>query len=389
MPWKESHAVDERLKFIADMKRGDLTMVELSRIYGVSRKTAYKWVGRYETSGPEGLLELSRAPHHRPCAVADDVIELVVAVRRRYPTWGARKILATLERQRLGIRLPAASTVAKLLERRGLVRRRRRRYRAPPYGGPFAECNRANDVWCADFKGRLTLGNERACHPFTLSDAYSRYLLRCEGLSRTTVNMVQPIFESAFREYGLPAAIRTDNGPPFSTVTAGGLSRLAIWLVKLGVRPERIEPGRPTQNGRHERIHKTLKEETAIPPAASMILQQRRFDEFRRVYNDERPHEALGQKPPAEFYAPSSRLFPARLHEPEYGPNAEVRRVRYHGYVKWRGAEVFISETLRGEPVGIEHVTEERWTVRYGPLLLGHLDPRNRLQRPRERRGAR
>lgn len=384
MPWKVSCAVDERLKFIADWKRGEASMVELSRVYGVSRKTAYKWLGRYEDSGPEGLLEASRAPRHRPWAVGDEVVELVVGMRKRFPTWGARKILAKLERQRLGIRLPAASTVAEILSRRGLVRRRRRRYSAPPYGGPFTDCKQPNDVWCADFKGRLVLGDEHACHPFTLSDAFSRYLLRCEGLSRTTTNVVQPIFESAFREHGVPAAIRTDNGPPFSTVTVGGLSRLAIWLVKLGVRPERIEPGKPTQNGRHERIHKTLKEETATPTAASMTAQQRRFDEFRKVYNDERPHEALGQRPPADVYRPSPRPFPTRLREPEYGPNAEVRRVRYHGYVKWRGAEVFVSETLRGEPVGIEQVTEEQWTVRYGPLLLGRLDADNHLHRPRK-----
>jgi putative transposase len=384
MPWKESCAVDERLKFIADWKRGELSMTELSRMYGVSRKTVYKWLGRYQRDGPAGLLEGSRAPLHRPDAVGEEVVELVVAVRKTRPTWGARKILAALERQRLGVRLPAASTVAEILSRRGLVRRRRRRYSAPAYRGPFASCSGPNDTWCADFKGRLMLGNKHACHPLTLSDAYSRYLLRCEGLSLTHFSNVQPIFESAFREYGLPLAIRTDNGPPFSTVTIGGLSRLAIWLVKLDVTPERIEPGKPTQNGRHERIHRTLKEDTASPPSPTMAAQQRRFDEFRRVYNEERPHEALGQKPPAECYQASPRVFPTKLHEPEYGPNVEVRRVRHDGLVKWRGGQVFVSETLRAEPIGIEQTGEEQWTVRYGPLLLGWLDATNRLRRPRD-----
>jgi putative transposase len=376
--------VDERLKFIADWKRGEFAMSELARMYGVSRKTVYKWLGRYGRDGPMGLLEVSRAPHHRPDAVADDVVELLVAMRKKRPTWGARKILAALERQQLGVRLPAASTVAEILSRRGLVRRRRRRYRAPGYGGPFASCAAPNDTWCADFKGRLMLGNKHVCHPLTLSDAYSRYLLRCEGLSRPDFSAVQPIFESAFREYGLPLSIRTDNGPPFATVTVGGLSRLAIWLVKLGVAPERIEPGKPTQNGRHERIHRTLKEETATPPAASMPAQQRRFDEFRRVYNDERPHEALGQTPPAECYGPSPRPFPTKLCEPAYGANVEVRRVRHDGSVKWRGGQVFVSETLRAEPVGIEQTEEEQRAVRYGPLLLGCLDAKNRLRRPRD-----
>jgi transposase InsO family protein len=349
----------------------------------VSRKTAYKWITRYSLAGPAGLLELSRAPHSRPSAVPEDLVELLVRVRKKRPTWGARKILAALKGERLGVRLPAASTVAVILARRGLVRRRRRRYSAPPYGGPFASCSQPNDVWSADFKGRLVLGNGHACHPFTLSDNASRYLLRCEGLTRTNANVVQPLFESAFREYGLPTAIRTDNGPPFASVTAGGLSRIAIWLVKLGIRPERIQPGKPTQNGRHERIHKTLQEETARPTAQDMPGQQRKFDEFRRIYNDERPHEALGQRPPAVVYASSPRPYPARVREPEYQPNVETRRVRYHGYVKWRGGEVFVSETLRGEPVGIEQTSEEQWTVRYGPLLLGHIDSRNRFHRPR------
>lgn len=381
--------MDERLKFVADVRRGDFTFSELCRVYGVSRKTGYKWLSRYEAVGPPGLLELSRAPHHRPDAIEDDVIQLVLAVRKRWPTWGARKILAKLDEQRLGIRLPAASTVALLLAKHGFVHRRRKRYCAPPSGGPFARCDAPNDLWCADFKGRLILGNQHVCHPFTLSDANSRYLLRCEALSRTTSDHVQPLFESAFREFGLPHVIRTDNGPPFSTVTVGGLSRIAVWLVKLGVRPERIDPGKPTQNGRHERIHRTLQEETARPPARNLAAQQRAFDEFRRCYNIERPHEALGQKPPATRYEASPRSYPIRPKSPEYGPNVEVRSVHYRGYIKWRGAEVYLSETLQGEPVALEEA-DDGWTVRYGPLLLGTIDAKNRFRRPtRPRPGGR
>jgi transposase InsO family protein len=383
--------VDERLKFIAAWKqRDDNSFTELCRVYGVSRKTGYKWISRYEAEGPVGLLELSRAPLRRPGAVTEDVAELLVGVRRRHPTWGARKILATLERQRLGVRLPAASTVAQLLARRGFVKKRRRHCHAPAFAGPFARCTAPNDVWCADFKGRLVLGDKRVCHPFTLSDAYSRYLLRCEGLSRTSSYEVQPLFESAFREFGLPAAIRTDNGPPFATVTAGGLSRLAIWFVKLGIVPERIDPGKPTQNGRHERIHKTLAQETARPPARNMQLQQRAFDSFRKTYNEERPHEALGQQPPSEHFDASPRKYPVRLQEPTYGPNVEVRRVRYSGGIKWRGEEVFIGETLAGEPVGLEPSgAGGEWNVRFGPLMLGFVDAKNRFRRPVKGTGRR
>lgn len=387
MPWKESCAVDERLKFVADWKRGESTVVELSRVYGVSRKTAYKWLGRYATSGPTGLVELSRAPHHVPWAVSDELVERIVEIRKAWPTWGARKILAELQKHIRG-QLPSASTVAEILDRRGLVRHRRRRRHVPPLSQPFQDCRAPNDVWCADFKGRLVLGDHRACYPFTLSDAYSRYLLRCDGLSRTRESDVQPLFDSAFREYGLPVALRTDNGPPFASVTVGGLSRLAIWFIKLGIRPERIDPGRPTQNGRHERIHRTLNEETAQPPGANMTIQRQRFDAFRRAYNCVRPHEALGQQPPADYFQPSPRRYPTRLQDPDYGPGIDVRRVRQHGAIKWHGGELFISETLRGEPIGIEQTAEKQWTVRYGPLLLGYIDEANQFRRPRpERRG--
>lgn len=388
MPWKESCAVDERLKFVAEVRCGVDSVAELARAYGVSRKTAYKWLGRYQEVGPEGLLERSRAPHSRPWTLSDDVAELIVALRKKRPTWGPRKLLAALERERLGIRLPAASTVAELLSKRGLVAHRRRARKTPVYQGPFSACRAPNQVWCADFKGHFFLGNNHVCHPLTITDAFSRYLLRCEGLTRTGETSVREHFESAFREFGLPEAIRTDNGVPFSSIAAGGLSRLAVWWIKLGIRPERIEPGKPTQNGRHERFHRTLQQETASPPEGNMAAQQRAFDAFRTVYNDERPHEALGQQTPASRYVSSTRLFPARVREPEYGDDAEVRRVHYAGYMKWRGHTVFVSETLAGEPVGLTQVEDGRWEVRYGPLLLGQIDDEGRFSRPRPGRSA-
>ena len=375
--------MDERVKFVAEVRCGVATVTELARVYGVARKTAYKWLRRYASQGPLGLLERSRAPHANPNAVPDALIELIVALRKKRPTWGPRKLLVALERERTGMKLPAASTVAEILSRRGLVVHRRRARRTPIYQGPFTAWRAPNQVWCADFKGHFFLGDNHVCHPLTITDGFSRYLLRCEGLSRTHEFAVRPHFEAAFREFGLPEAIRTDNGVPFSSVGVAGLSRLSIWWVKLGIRPERIEPGKPTQNGRHERFHRTLQQETASPPAADMTAQQRAFDEFRTVYNEERPHEGLGQKTPASQYAPSSRAYPGRLREPEYGDDAEVRRVHHHGEVKWRGHETFIGEALCGEPVGISEADDGRWAVRYGPLLLGFIDDKGAFKRPR------
>jgi transposase InsO family protein len=227
MPWKESCIMEERLKFIVEARGGVAGIAELARAYGVSRKTAYKWLGRYEEAGAPGLLERSRAPHSMPWAVPEEVAALIVALRKRRPTWGPRKLLAALEGEQLGIKLPAASTVAELLSRRGLVVHRRRARRTPLYQGPFTACRAANQVWCADFKGHFLLGNHRVCHPLTITDAFSRYLLRCEGLSRTGEPDVRPQFDSAFREFGLPEAIRTDNGAPFATTAPAGLSKLA------------------------------------------------------------------------------------------------------------------------------------------------------------------
>lgn len=380
--------MDERVKFVAEVRCGVATVKELARMYGISRKTAYKWLGRYASQGPVGLLEQSRAPHGNPNAVPDEVVELLVALRKKRPTWGPRKLLAALERQRLGLRLPAASTVATILATRGLVAHRRRARRTPVYDGPFTSCRAPNQVWCADFKGHFALGDRHVCHPLTITDAFSRYLLRCEGMARTDGPAVREHFDAAFCEFGLPEAIRTDNGVPFSSIAVGGLSRLNIWWIKLGIRHERIEPGKPTQNGRHERFHRTLQQETASPPEANMAAQQRAFDAFRVVYNEERPHEALGQRTPASRYVPSARAYPVRPREPEYGDGTEVRRVRYSGEVKWKGREVFVTETLAGEPIGITEADDGLWEVRYGPLLLGEIDESGRFSRPRPGRSA-
>ena len=379
--------MEERMAFVIEHGGGALSMAELCRCYGVSRKTGYKWIGRFASAGVDGLKDRSRAPHHHAHAMSAVVEEAVVAARRGHPTWGPRKLKAWLARHRPDEDWPAASTIGEMLRREGLVVRRRRRHRAPPRSAPFAACGAPNDVWCTDFKGWFRTGDGARCEPLTISDGYSRYLLRCQAVRRTDETHVWPIFDAAFREFGLPLVVRSDNGPPFASVAAGGLSPLAVKLVKAGVRPERIDPGAPQQNGRHERLHLTLKQDTASPPAPTVRQQARRFAAFRRLYNDDRPHEALGQTPPAAHYQPSPRRWSGRLEAPDYPDDHAVRRVRTSGEIKWRGRCVYISETLAGEPVGLAEGDDAIWTVCFGPVALGVIDRHGRLKRPARRPG--
>ena len=374
MPWREICPMEERARFIIECVRGELTMTALCRQYGISRKTAYKWWDRFEAEGSVRLADRSRACHSHPNATAPEVVTLLIAARKRHPTWGPRKLIAWLAAHYPGLRLPAPSTAGDLLTRHGLARRRRRRVQAAPYTEPFLACDGPNVVWCADFKGGFRVGNGCRCNPLTISDAFSRYLLRCEAMTWMDEARVRPAFESAFGEFGLPHAIRTDNGPPFATVAPGGLSRLAIWWLKLGIRPERIPLGTPQQNGRHERLHRTLKDETTRPPAHTLADQQRVFDRFRRVYNDERPHEALGQKPPGTVYTASPRRYPVALREPEYPAGMAVRSVRQNGSLKWKGAEPYVGAPLAGERVGLEELGDGRWRVYFAELPLGVIE---------------
>lgn len=374
MPWKESRVEDERLQFIADWERDECGMSELCRRYGVSRPTGYKWVDRYERFGLDGLKDVARAPHSHPNATPQGVERLVLQGRLKHPTWGPRKLVAWLGPRHPGLRLPAPSTAGEILRRHGLVVGRRRKRRQAPYTEPFVGYEGANATWCADFKGWFRTRDGDRVDPLTVSDGYSRYLLTCRAVRRADYACVRPVFERLFRAHGLPVAIRTDNGVPFASVAAGGLSRLSVWWIKLGIVPERIAPGHPEQNGRHERMHRTLKAETARPPRATRRAQQRAFDAFRREYNEERPHEALGQRPPASAYRPSVRPCPSRVPEMEYGAGFEVRRVRSNGQIKWRGATHFLSEVLVGEPVGLRREDERIWKVYFGPVELARWD---------------
>ena len=379
MPWKEWSVMDERREFMVAWDRGEESLAELCRQYGVSRPTAYKWIERYAAEGQAGLAERSRAPRRCWQAMEASIAEQIVGARERHPRWGPRKLRAYLAAKDPQTHWPAASSIGELLSRKGLVQRRRVRRRTPAYTQPLAHAGEPNQVWCADFKGWFLCGNGERCDPLTISDSYSRYLLRCRCVEKSDGPHVRAIFETVFGECGLPVAIRTDNGPPFASPAPAGLSRLSMWWLRLGIRHERIEPGCPEQNGRHERLHQTLQQETADPPAANLRRQQERFRDFEREYNQQRPHEALGNRTPASVYVLSARPYPARLPELAYPPGVQFRLISHNGYLSWKRDRVFVSEVLAREQVGLLEGEQEVYEVYYGPLLLGWFDSSERV----------
>lgn len=377
MPWKEAVPVEKRWDFVQCALRREQRFSALCRMFGVSRQNGYKWVERFKTLGRPGLEELSRRPKNSPFATPNEQQQMLVALRHKWPNWGPRKLLDVLEKKHPSVRWPAASTVGTLLVREGLVKPRRLRHKTPAYEHPFLAYVEPNDVWCADFKGQFLLRGGRYCYPLTVTDGVSRYLLECRSLPGIHEKPARRALEQLFREYGMPQAIRTDNGPPFaSTLAVCGLSRLAVWLVRLGIRPERIEPGKPQQNGRHERMHRTLKQETTHPPAHTLEAQQRVFDSFRRAFNEERPHEALGMKRPAEVYRSSPRQYPEKLNELEYPSWNTVRVVDANGCICVNYTPVFVGRTLVRERIGLEPIDDGVWLVRFGFLEIGRLDER-------------
>ncbi len=384
MPWNKTDAMTERTEFVLEWYRrwdegeGRTNMAALCRAFGISRETGYVWVRRFRDGGHSvtALAERSRRPKTNPRQVDAVMEDAIVQVKKRYPYWGPRKLKAWLEERRPEFSFPAASTIGELLKRNGLVRKRRKRLRTPPHTSPFADCGSPNDVWCVDFKGHFRVGDGTRCYPLTIMDAHSRFLLRCEGLLQADYKAVRPVFESAFEEFGLPAVIRSDNGAPFATKGAGGLSELSAWWIRFGIRPERIEPGKPQQNGRHERMHLTLKKETALPPRASMRAQQRRFDAFRREYNDERPHEALKLRTPSGVYEKSNRPYTGREPRIEYDLCAEVVPVDALGRFRWGRSRVHVNAALQGQRLALCPIDERSWEVRFGPVTLGLIDGR-------------
>src|SRR6266852_2858419 len=379
--------MDERLRFVARLLEGE-KMAPLCAAFGISRKTGYKIFERYKDCGIAAFTDRSRRPYRQANRLPAPIEATIVRLKREYPGWGAPKIREKLRQQVPGLQLPAISTVHAVLDRHGLVQRRRRR-RPPAAGTELSRAGEPNALWSADYKGEFMLGNRRYCYPLTITDFASRYLLTCEALSTTQERFAFTAFDRAFKEFGLPLAIRTDNGVPFAGPTAlYRLSKLAVWWLRLGIQIERIQPGHPQQNGRHERMHRTLKAETARPPRANMKAQQSAFDRFRGEYNRERPHEALGQRPPAAVYQPSPRPYPERLPELTYPAAEVIRRVRHNGEIKSRGHSVFVSQCLAGELIGMEELRDDCWRVCFGPVVLGWFDTRAAQRAPR-RQGRR
>ena len=369
--------MDQRVAFIADWLRDEWTMTELAARYAISRKTSYRWVARYAADPEQGLAERSRAPHAHGRAMADDLRAAVLALRRAHPSWGPKKLQAILKGREPQRGWPAVSTLGDVLRRAGLSQPRRRTRYLVPLTQPLAAATAANDVWTADFKGWFRTADGTRCDPLTVADACSRYVLCCQIVAPSEAG-VRPWFERAFREHGLPRALRTDNGPPFATTGAARLSHLAVWWLKLGIQLDRIDPGHPEQNGRHERFHLTLQQETTTPPAETPRHQQRRFDHRREEFNGVRPHEALGQQPPVRVYGPSPRPYPARLEDAWYDATHQVRRVQRRGQIKWQGDYVFVSEAVRGEVVGLAETEHGDWIVRFLHVELGRIDRQTR-----------
>lgn len=377
MPWKESSLMDQRTQFIAEYLRGDESVSSLCRRYDISRKTGYKWIDRYEELGPRALEDRSRRPHSCAHASSDWVVEKIVAFRKRHPSWGPKKLLPPLEKKYPEVEWPALSTVGQILKREGLIKVKPRRRKPGHPGKPVVSMDSPNDVWCADYKGEFRLRNGAYCYPLTISDGASRYLIAVRSRESTAQYEARPVFREAFEEFGLPIAILTDNGSPFASTALGRLSRLSVWWIRLGIRPVLIEPGKPQQNGRHERMHRTLKAETTRPPAATHSAQQRRFGRFRREFNADRPHESLCQKTPESVYQGSPRSFPKRLPEIEYPDHFETRRVSTNGGIRWKKRWVNVSHVIERENVGLEETDDGVWAVYFGPVLLGHLDERD------------
>lgn len=370
MPWTETHVMDERKRFVEQAHRSLVGVAELCRRFGISRKTGYKWLERFEAHGAPGLADQSRRPHGCAHAVAAEVVEAIVTLRRQHPLYSAKKIRWYLERHQPWWTLPSRGTIHNILCRHDLVPRRRRNPRRWHPGPPRGEASAPNDRWSADFKGQFLVA-ARYCWPLTIQDGCSRSLLTCTGLAGPTIAATKPLFLQAFQEFGLPLRMRTDNGAPFASNALGRLSQLSVWFVTLGIYPEFIEPGKPQQNGRHENMHGTLKKHTARPPAASWREQQRRFDAFRVEFNTVRPHEALGGKVPADLYRPSTRPWVRHPEPLQYPSHYETRYVSANGGIRWAHRWVCVSHLLAGHDVGLEAIDDGLWDVYFGPVWLG------------------
>jgi len=376
MPWRSVVPMEEKIRFIGDYLNGVFSFIELCERYGISRKTGYKWVDRYVEEGIKGLDERPRRPINHPLKTPEYIEKAILEIRRKHPLWGASKVLKILSGRCPEWKLPGRTTVFDILKRNGCIEKKRRTRRRSHPGKPTTIAIGANHLWTSDFKGQFKTRNGVYCYPLTIADAYSRYLLECKGLLSPSLKDTKKVFTTIFKEYGLPERIRTDNGIPFASSSLGRLSQLSIWWIRLGIYPELIEPASPQQNGRHERMHRTLKAETTRPPASTLKDQQKQFNTFRKEFNNERPHEALGQEIPAFHYSRSPRSMPSKLKQIEYPGHYEVRLVSKNSGIRWRHVRVPVSHILAGEYIGFEEIDDGIWEVYYGPIWLGRFDER-------------
>lgn len=382
MPWKETCAMDQRKDFVNDWLTGEYTKTGLCEAYGISRPTGDKWIERALSKGLDELAERSRAPHRHPNETPPELVEMIVQTKLAHQHFGPKKVLDCLRRCDPNRRWPADSTAGEILKRAGLVHARKRRRHVHPDSTAFSSCGQPNQVWSADFKGDFALRNRQRCYPLTLTDNYSRYLLQCQALAHPSTKAVRPWMEWVFREYGLPQCIRTDNGAPFASLAVGGISALSKWWIRLGIRPQRIRPGKPGQNGRHERMHRSLKAAAIYPLAPTLAKQQRRFDAFQREFNWERSHEALGRRVPGSVYQPSLQAYPHKLPALEYGTDVTVRYVRPNGEIRWRGELLYVSHVLAKDYIALKQLDDTIWEIRYSFQPLGLLDEATRTISP-------
>ena len=373
MAWKEVEPMEERVRFVLKAAKEDMVFTDLYEQFGISRKTGYKWLSRYHERGLDGIQELSRRPLNSPNRTHEHVENLILRERKAHRKWGPKKLREKLKENYDLESVPAESTIGNIIKKHGLTRKKkRRRAVSKPDRTTRTEATRPNEVWAADFKGWFRTKDGSRCDPLTSTDLFSRYILICRIVPGQTIESTMPEFRKAFIRYGLPEVIRVDNGSPFGSRGICGLTKLSAWWVQLGIRVEFIEPGHPEQNGSHERMHWTLKDETARPPAANPKAQQGRFDRWRREFNNERPHEAIGMQKPAQRYQRSTRGFTLHPEHPEYPLHYEVRKVKTHGGIKWRGQLYYIGEALHGMALGVTDVADQTYAVYFGDLLLGY-----------------
>lgn len=376
MPWKGVTVSEQRQRFLEDYQLNYYTITELAERFNISRKAAHKWINRFKKYGQDGFHELSRRPHSCPWQTDKAIVEELVRRRKAHPRWGPRKLLDLMERHDAERHLPAISTAAHILSKEGLVKPRRRYRRVHP-GCPKSVPQGPNDIWAADYKGQFRLKNGDYCFPLTVSDLSSRFVLGCDAHPAISLERSFKRFRHVFETYGLPNRIRTDNGVPFASNALARLSQLSVWFIKLGIYPELIEPGKPQQNGVHERMHRTLKQDATIPPASSMRGQQRKFDRFLEEFNQERPHEALGMKRPGEVYQPSNRSMPDRIEPYEYPSHYLVRRVSRSGTIRVFHNQIFVSNTLQEDYVGLEEVDDGVYDLYFCFYQIGRYELRS------------